>query len=375
MDSAIESWLILWRLLEQSTVAMHKLLHAFDSPQHALQASLQQWQQAGVSERWQQAYQHWCQGHKQQIISDVERASQFLVQQQAWLLTLDDPRYPPLLREIADPPPVLFGWGEQSQLVWPQIAMVGTRRPSKSGLTTAAEFAAALAQQGVAVTSGLAVGIDGMAHRAVLEVNGITLAVLGTGLAQLYPKQHYALAQDIIAKDGVVLTEFLPFTPPLNYYFPRRNRIISGLSLGVLVVEAALDSGSLITARLALEQNREVWAIPSSIYNPQAKGCHALIREGARLVDEPAHILADIAARVGQMQRGSGQSTMMAKAEVLPISEQAEHLMACFAWQIRTFDWLVDQSGLMAADVASLLTELELAGRIVLVAGGYEPVV
>ena len=156
--------------------------------------------------------------------------------------------------------------------------MVGSRRPSQNGLKLAEQFATELSQRGIAITSGLALGIDGAAHYATVKAKGITLAVLGTGLSEVYPKQHQTLAEQIVANDGVLISEFLPHTPPINYHFPRRNRIISGLSLGVLVVEAALPSGTLITAQLAADQNREVWAIPGSIFNPQVKGCHALIR-------------------------------------------------------------------------------------------------
>jgi DNA processing protein len=279
-----------------------------------------------------------------------------------------------LLREIADPPPLLFCRGETAHLSWPQVAMVGSRRPSRNGTDTAREFAGELARQGLAVTSGLALGIDAAAHQAAVEANGITIAVLGSGLCELYPAAHLGLAESIVAADGVLVSEFLPGTPPRQYHFPRRNRLISGLSLGVLVVEAAVQSGTLITARQALEQNREVWAIPGSIHNPQVKGCHALIRDGARLVDEPAQVLEDLAPRLGQAMAGSGYAAPVPASPLpdWPLDERAAQVLAVLGWRIQSFDALVEQSGYDAATVAGLLTELELAGRISTVAGGYE---
>jgi DNA processing protein len=199
------------------------------------------------------------------------------------------------------------------------------------------------------------------------------LAVLGTGLSEIYPKQNQTLAEQIIANDGLLISEFLPHTPPINYHFPRRNRIISGLSLGVLVVEAALESGSLITAQLAADQNREVWAIPSSVFNPQAKGCHALIRQGAKLVEEAAHILEDIAPIIGRAHSGQygGVAPMVFNAAMV-VSAEAEQVLQVLGWQVQHFDALIEQGAWDAASLAGLLMELELAGRIVTVSGGYE---
>jgi DNA processing protein len=208
-------------------------------------------------------------------------------------LTVTDPRYPPQLADIHDPPPLLYVRGEVQLLSEPQIAIVGSRNPTPGGAEITQEFARHLTGYGLIVTSGLAQGIDGAAHLGALE-NGRTIAVFGTGLDRVYPAAHRTLARQI-AENGALVSEFPPGCEPLAQNFPRRNRLISGLSLGVLVTEAALKSGSLITARTALEQGREVFAVPGSIRNPLARGCHALLRDGAKLVESAADILAELA--------------------------------------------------------------------------------
>ena len=366
-------WLLLWRLVEQSSSAFYKLLRAFSAPNMALMASSVQWQQAGVSAKVAASYSQWQQGLNSSIDQEIGKTLKTLEQLQITVLTLDDSRYPPLLKEIPDAPPLLFCRGEVSHLTWPQVAIVGTRKATQGGFKLAEQFASELSQQGLAITSGLALGIDGAAHQATLNAKGITIAVLGTGLAHLYPRQHSRLAEQIVAQDGLLVSEFLPHTPPINYHFPRRNRIISGLSLGVLVVEAALESGSLITAQLAADQNREVWAIPSSVFNMQAKGCHALIRQGAKLVEEPAHILEDIAPIIGRAQSGhyGGVAPIMI-ANIDDVSVEAQQVLAILGWQIQHFDALMEQGTWDASSLASLLMELELAGKIATVSGGYE---
>ncbi len=209
------------------------------------------------------------------------------------LITLSDSNYPTLLKKIASPPLMLYAQGEISLLEKPQIAIVGTRHPSYHGKQTAHQFSANLSQNGLIVTSGLADGIDSHAHLGALSVNHPTIAVMGTGLNQIYPAKNRDLAVKI-RENGVILSEFHPATGVRPYHFPQRNRIISGLSLGTLVVEAAKQSGSLITARCALEQNREVFAIPGSIHHPQSKGCHLLIKQGAKLVESSQDILEEL---------------------------------------------------------------------------------
>ena len=207
----------------------------------------------------------------------------------------DQPGYPPLLAQLEDAPPLLFVAGDPSILERPQLAMVGSRRASRPGLDTAGAFSRSLARAGFVITSGLALGVDGAAHQAALDVGGRTVGVLGTGLENFYPQRHRALARAMIDQGSAVVSEFPLDTPARAEHFPRRNRIISGLALGVLVVEASVASGSLITARLAAEQGREVYAIPGSIHHPGARGCHQLIRDGAVLVESVQHILETLA--------------------------------------------------------------------------------
>jgi len=209
------------------------------------------------------------------------------------LVTWADTDYPPLLREIPAPPVVLYVIGDRQSLSHPQFAIVGSRNPTPMGRENAQAFAKTLAGAGLTITSGLALGIDGAAHRGALDAGGKTIAVVGTGLDRVYPARHRDLAYAVV-QQGALVSEFPLGTPPKSENFPVRNRIISGLSLGTLVVEAAVQSGSLITARLATEQGREVFAIPGSIHSPQARGCHALIRQGAKLVETAQDILEEL---------------------------------------------------------------------------------
>lgn len=221
----------------------------------------------------------------------TDEVLQWLEQDRQTLIFWDSPLYPALLKEISDYPPLLYAKGEVALLDKPQLAIVGSRHASKPGLDTAYQFAKKLAEAGFVITSGLALGIDGAAHSGALACRGHTIAVLGCGLKHMYPSSHKKLAQTIIDEGGILLSEFPLDAAPQASNFPRRNRIISGLSLGILVVEASVSSGSLITAKLAAEQGREVFAIPGSIHYSGVKGCHQLIREGAVLVETIDHIL------------------------------------------------------------------------------------
>ena len=224
----------------------------------------------------------------------------WLAQPDNHLLPVTDPRYPAQLKTIHDPPAALFVHGNPDMLSTPQIAMVGSRNPSAGGARTAQDFARHFANCGLAVTSGLAMGIDAACHQGALAADGITIAVTGTGLDRVYPASNRELAHQIAGK-GALVSEFPPGTPPRPGHFPRRNRIIAGLSLGTLVVEAALKSGSLITAQQALEQSREVFAIPGSIHNPMARGCHLLIRQGAKLVETANDVLEELAPALSEL--------------------------------------------------------------------------
>jgi len=226
----------------------------------------------------------------------VEQINQTVTEHHAQIVPITSSEYPQQLQQIAKPPPLLYIRGNRNCLYLPQLAIVGSRRMTRGGEMTAHAWAKNLADSGFTITSGLAMGIDACAHRGALAAQqGTTVAVMATGIDCIYPSRHSQLAQQIIDKGGALITEFAPETAPRPAHFPQRNRIISGLSLGVLVVEAAIKSGSLITAKYALEQNREVFSIPGSINNPQSKGCHQLIKQGACLVESTAEIVAEIA--------------------------------------------------------------------------------
>jgi DNA processing protein len=289
------------------------------------------------------------------------------------LLTLADPRYPARLREIHDPPPVLYVLGDPDVLAYPAIAMVGSRHPTPAGRDTARAFARHLAGSGLIVNSGLALGIDAASHQGALDVDGLTVAVAGTGLDRVYPSRHADLAR-CIGEQGALVSELPVGTRPTRGAFPRRNRILSGLSTGTLVVEAALRSGSLITARCALEQGRELFAIPGSIHNPLARGCHALIRQGAKLVETAGDVLEELAPLIGPLP-GESESDAAPAAQRATAADDPEYtrLLACIDWEPRGIDELARASGLSAAAVASMLLRLELEGVIRAVPGGlYE---
>lgn len=290
-----------------------------------------------------------------------------------------DPRYPPLLRRIPDPPALLFVRGDLDALWAPQLAVVGSRQATAGGLATARDFAATLCASGFAITSGLAAGIDAAAHEGALAAGAWTLAVLGTGPDQIYPPRHKGLAERV-AQSGAVLSEFLPRSPARRSHFPRRNRIISGLALGTLVVEAGLASGSLITARGAIEQGREVFAIPGSIHNPLAKGCHQLIREGAKLVESAQEILVELSPLVAEwrdslraLPAAQGESGLVAFENVSREGnddpDYAE-LRRALGYDPVPMDALVNRTGLTVPVLSSMLLRMELDGEVVCNPGG-----
>jgi len=289
------------------------------------------------------------------------------------LVTWGSPDYPPLLATIADPPLVLFVEGDAAAMSMPQLAIVGSRNPTAIGRDTAEQFAAHLAATGLAITSGLALGIDAAAHRGALAARGRTIAVLGCGIDVAYPRANAPLARDVAAS-GALVSDLPTGTPPLKHHFPRRNRIISGLSVGTLVVEAALQSGSLITARLAAEQGREVFAIPGSIHNPMARGCHRLIRQGAKLVETADDIFAELAALVESLRPGGGPADAEAadaQAVSAPVLDKDyEILLDALGFAPAGIDTLVARTGLATDSVASMLLILELDGRVAQQPGG-----
>ena len=276
------------------------------------------------------------------------------------LLTWDDPAYPALLREIHDPPIVLYASGQLSCFAHPTLAMIGTRNPSYSGREIARQFASKLATLPVTIVSGLALGIDAEAHASCVEAQGCTIAVLGSGINRIYPYRHRGLAEKIKEK-GLIISELTLGTPPSAGHFPRRNRIISGLSLATLVVEAAIKSGSLITARLALEQNREVMAIPGAINNPQASGCHYLLQQGAKLITSVADIVEELGLALPEA----------AITKKLSLAIEEENLVNCLGFEVTTLSQIIAISGFSYESIAGPLAMLELKNVIKAVPGGY----
>ncbi len=301
--------------------------------------------------------------------SGAETDMRWLEQARNYLLRITDPGYPALLRELSSPPSALFLHGDPDLLGLPQLAIVGSRNPTTGGRRTAGEFAGFLAASGLIVASGLATGIDAAAHQGALDADGLTLAVTGTGLDRVYPARNRALAHDI-AMNGLLVSEFPCRTPPLPGNFPRRNRILAGLSLGTLVVEAATQSGSLITARLAGEAGREVFAIPGSIHNPLARGCHALIRDGAKLVETGQHVLEELAPLLHETGFSPHSVPATPEPVAAPMDAQHRELLDAMGYDPVTTDELVTRTGFAAAEVSSILLLLELQGHVSSAAGG-----
>ena len=302
---------------------------------------------------------------------------------EAWLATSsahhligrNDPAFPDRLRQLPDPPAALFCRGRLSALDDPQLAIVGSRTPTTGGRQNARAFAEHLASQGLTITSGLALGVDGEAHRGALAAHGATIAVLGSGGDRIYPPEHASLAEEIVAAEGLIVSEWLPGTGPKRGHFPRRNRLISGLSHGVLVVEASLKSGSLITARLAGEQGRDVFAIPGSIHNPLARGCHQLIREGARLVETGRDVLEELAPALRAHLSPTAPAAPRAPAapemdDAPALDPEQQRILDLLGHDPQPADRLIEASGLTAGEVSSILLMLELAGQVATLPGG-----
>ncbi|KPK51701.1 MAG: hypothetical protein AMS22_10450 [Thiotrichales bacterium SG8_50] len=356
----LESWLRLSRAPGIGSATLLTLLESFDSPENIVGASPAQLRHSvGDDPRLLDAIT--AEPDPARIESDIA----WLREDDSHLVTILDETYPALLREIPDPPAVLYVRGNPTLLSMPQLAMVGSRNPTPAGAENAGAFARSLARSGLTVTSGFALGIDGAAHRGALEAGGTTVAVLGTGVDRVYPARHHQLAHEIAAQ-GAIVSEYPLGTAPLRENFPRRNRIISGLSLGTLVVEAAQRSGSLITARLALEQGREVFAIPGSIHSPLSKGCHHLIRQGAKLVETASDIVEELGALVGSLRQVS--DAVSTNREKGPGSSNA--LLEYLGYDPIDIDTLVERSGLTPEAISSMLLEMELAGEVQTCAGG-----
>ena len=313
----------------------------------------------------QQQIEHWadfCPEKYKPIIDWADETSRYI-------LHFDHPSYPSLLRNVVGAPLVLFVTGDLAVLNQQQLAIVGSRRPTQDGRDAAQSFTSELVRQGFAITSGLASGIDAISHQTALQQGGRTIAVQGCGLAHVYPAKHKRLASQILEQGGALVSEFFPETLPRAEYFPRRNRIISGLTVGTLVIEAAEKSGSLITARYALEQNREVFAVPGRANNINARGCHRLIQQGAKLVCDVADIIEEIGVFSGVVEH-YGDTIPVAEEPLsdLPFYRLLDNVRSD---EVTTIDVIAATSRLPVQEVMTELITLELEGLILSVPGGY----
>jgi len=311
----------------------------------------------------------------------LERDLDWLSSPSHHLLTWGSEDYPPLLKDIPNPPAALYADGNPDILWQPQLAVIGSRNPTAGGMDNARDFAGELSRRGMTITSGLAAGIDSVAHSAALDAGNTTVAVMGTGLDRIYPSSSRELALRIRAQ-GVLLSEFPPGTGAKRSHFPSRNRIISGLSLGVLVIEAGLRSGTLITARMAGNQGRDVFALPGSIHNPMAKGCHRLIRDGAKLIETAEEVLQELAPMAGQLadelksqiapgDDPSSVGVLDKNVEDPQLTEpDCQKLWSCLGFDPKPADAIIEQSGLTAGAVSAMLTMLELRGKVEVHPGG-----
>ncbi len=299
---------------------------------------------------------------------DIERVQRWLKSGKThFAYPYHHPKYPQSLREISSPPILLFGIGNQERLHIPQLAVVGSRNPTEAGKKLAFDFAKNLTELGCGVTSGLALGIDSFAHKGALAHDANTVAVLGSGIDVCYPKRNIKLIEDIMTRGGCIVSEFIPGTKPLAHHFPRRNRIVSGLSLGTLVVEAAIKSGSLITAYYALQQDREVFALPGSVNNPLAQGGHHLIKQGAKLVENVSDILEEFPVFIEQVPKKSNKNIQKSKEQSLA----SDPLLDSVDYEATSIDLVAKRSGLPISVVLTRLLEYELRGLVASVPGGY----
>ena len=348
-----------------------RLLDSHATPVAAMAAGMRDWRSHGLDERQ-------CQAMQNPGSDDFARSQAWLVQPEHHLLGWQDPDYPALLRRISSPPLVLFVAGNPANLWHPAVAVVGSRTPSAGGRDNAHDFAHALAMSGLAVTSGLAAGIDTAAHEGAIAANGLTVAVLGTGPDVPYPRTNAGLHRRIIERHGAIVSEHPPGTQPKREHFPARNRLLAGLTLGTLVIEAAQRSGALITARLTADCGREVFAVPGSIHNPLARGCHRLIRDGAGLVESADEVIADIgplAAELADALRGRLAAPTSVPAGRIaganPDDPDYQRLWLALGHDPTGMDRLVSRSGLTAAELSSMLLVMELEGRVAVEHGRY----
>ena len=375
-DAELGDWLFLLHSPGIGRDAARRLLAHFGSPQAVLAASTLA-RASRVDAKAAAALARPPDGHAQRLAATL-----------AWrgagparrVMVLGEPDYPPLLLHTADPPLLLYLQGRAGLLVAPSLAIVGSRQPSAQGLDNARGFARTLSQAGWTIVSGLAAGIDGAAHDGALLAAtdsagaGSTIAVIGTGIDQVYPRAHQALARRI-TEQGLIVSELSLGTPPLAANFPQRNRLIAGLSRGTLVVEAALRSGSLITARLAAEAGREVMALPGSVLSAQSQGCHALIRQGAALVGSVAQVLEELAAlpplaRPAPVPAHVAAHPADLASPAVPASDASDAVLAALGHDPLSLDALINRCGWPAPALSAHLLTLELDGHVARLPGG-----
>ncbi len=368
----IEYWLALVHAPTIGAVRFKQLLARFGSPKQVFEAGIDVWKTLGFKAELLTYLQ-------QPAWAEVEKELQWLKQPNNFILTLASDDYPLLLKQIHDPPPVLFVCGDYTLLKQRQVAIVGTRNATQEGMNTARKIAGDLANFGIVITSGMAIGIDGAAHEGALSCKGKTIAVAGTGLDRVYPAQHRELAHRI-AEQGALVSELTLNSSFLQQRgnFPRRNRIISGLSLGTLVVEAGLRSGSLITAQQASEQDREVFAIPGSIYNVSAKGCHLLIKQGAKLIETAQDVMEELLINIPFLDKKTIEEETFINYPIAILSKEPEEDLGEDYMKLLKYineiptsvDNLVELSQLTVREISSMLLILELRGLIISQPGG-----
>lgn len=363
--TTLRDWLTLLHAGAWGDDNLHPLLEGFDSPRALISAAARgRLGRARLSPKALECL-------RQPDFKEIDRELQWLEGQGRHLAILTDERYPPLLKQIPAPPLALFVSGDPALLSAPQLAVVGSRRATPDGRADASHFSGELAQRGIVVASGMAAGIDTEAHQGVLAQGGKTIAVLGGGLNCIYPRANLRLA-DKIRADGALVSEFPLSWKPYSRNFPRRNRIISGLCLGVIVVEAAHKSGSLITARHALEQNREVFAVPGSIRNPLKQGCHRLIRNGAKLAGRVEDILEEIAPFREAFMEAAKDAPALAATPIkaAALDEQEKILLDNIGYEPTSLDEMVVATRLSIEELTGRLLKLELDGLVTAVAPG-----
>lgn len=373
-ETNLQQWLLLYFQKAAPPRVLERLLQHFDSAELLLSASRAELREIGLAATQIDGLLGSTEDHS--LIRNVDQALGWSRGSERHIIVRTDPCYPPLLKEIHDPPLLLFVIGQPEALLHPQIAIVGSRRCSVDGRRNTQIFTRGLVAQGFSICSGLARGIDGAAHEAALEAEGVTVAIMGTGADQVYPLQHRKLAT-AIRVNGALVSELPLGSGAIASHFPKRNRIISGMSLGLIVVEAAARSGSLISARLAMEQNRELFAVPGSIRNPLCQGPHKLIQQGAYLVDAPEQVAEHLVSLLGSQLASLKSRVQGSPLRACGLGEDSgvcpDHglLLAAMGFEPVSIETLVDRTALPLRTVQTTLLSLELQGSIRLQAGHY----